>query len=228
MKRKIVCITGASRGIGHSLVKEYLKQGHLVVAISRNADAVEVNAEHENDLIRVSANITTHEGIQTVKSRITELGSLNVLIHNAGQLVYRPFADISLAELQDVYMVNVFAPFTLTQALLDLMEHCHTISISSIGGVENSLKFPGLSAYSSSKAALNCLTQMWAEEFKETRHTFNCLALGSVQTDMFGEAFPGVPASCTPEEMASFIYNFDSSAPSVQNGKIISVSRTNP
>ncbi|MCZ4410203.1 SDR family NAD(P)-dependent oxidoreductase [Cryomorphaceae bacterium 1068] len=228
MKRKIVCITGASRGIGHSLVKEYLKQGHLVVAVSRNAGEIEVNSDYENSLIRVSANITTDKGIQTVKNRIEELGRLNVLIHNAGQLIYKPFADISLPALQDVYMVNVFAPFTLTQALLGLMEECHTITISSVGGVENSLKFPGLSAYSSSKAALNCLTQMWAEEFKDTKHTFNCLALGSVETEMFGEAFPGVPASCTPDEMASFIYNFDNSAPSVQNGKIISVSRSNP
>ncbi len=228
MERKIACITGASRGIGHSLVKKYLEHGHVVVAVSRSADKIEVNSEHENNLIRVSANITTDEGINMVKSRIEELGTLNVLIHNAGQLLYQPFADIVLPDLQEVYKVNVFAPFMLTQALLSIMEQCHTICISSIGGVENSLKFPGLSAYSSSKAALNCLTQMWAEEFKDSDHTFNCLALGSVETEMFSEAFPGVSASCTPEEMASFIYNFDKSAPSVQNGKIISVSRSNP
>lgn len=228
MKRKIVCITGSSRGIGLSLVKEYLDHGHVVVAVSRNTERIEVRSDQENNLVRVLANISSEEGIKTVKSHIAELGSLNVLIHNAGQLVYKPFANISLQDLQGVYMVNVFAPFTLTQALLGLMEECHTICISSVGGVENSLKFPGLSAYSSSKAALNCLTQMWAEEFRDTKHSFNCLALGSVETEMFGEAFPGVQASCTPEEMAAFIYNFDNSAPSVQNGKIISVSRSNP
>jgi NAD(P)-dependent dehydrogenase (short-subunit alcohol dehydrogenase family) len=228
MKRKIACITGASRGIGLSLVKEYLANGHLVVAVSRNTEQIDVDAQYKNDLVKVSADISTENGISEVKNKIEELGELNVLIHNAGQLVYKPFSKIGLNALKEVYGINVFAPFMLTQALYNLMKSCHTISLSSIGGVEDSLKFPGLSAYSSSKAALNCLTQMWAEEFKDSDHTFNCLALGSVETEMFSEAFPGVSASCTPEEMASFIYNFDKSAPLVQNGKIISVSRSNP
>jgi len=228
MKRKVACITGASRGIGLALVKKYLANGHLVVAVSRNTKHIEVDSEYENSLVRVSADISSEEGILEVKNRMGELGELNVLIHNAGQLVYKPFLEIGLNALKEVYGVNVFAPFMLTQALYDLMKECHTISISSIGGVEDSLKFPGLSAYSSSKAALNCLTQMWAEEFKDSDHTFNCLALGSVETEMFREAFPGVSASCTPDVMASFIYDFDKSAPSVQNGKIISVSRGNP
>jgi NAD(P)-dependent dehydrogenase (short-subunit alcohol dehydrogenase family) len=228
MEQKIACITGASRGIGLALVKEYLEHGHLVVAVSRNAERILVNPKYENSLVRVSADITSEKGINLVKDRIAEQGEVNVIIHNAGQLVYKPFSDITREDLQEVYDINVFAPFMLTQAFVGLMVKCHTISISSIGGVEGSLKFPGLSAYSSSKAALNCLTQMWAEEFKDTDHTFSCLALGSVETEMFNDAFPGVSASCTPEEMASFIYNFDKTAPTVQNGKIISVSRSNP
>ena len=223
-----MCITGASRGIGLALVKEYLAKGHLVVAVSRNAGRIEVDSRYENGLVKVSADISTEKGIEEVKNRIAESGQLNVLIHNAGQLVYKPFSEVAMTDLKEVYAVNVFAPFMLTQALFDLMTNCHTISISSIGGVEDSLKFPGLSAYSSSKAALNCLTQMWAEEFKDTKHTFNCLALGSVETEMFNEAFPGVSASCSAEEMASYISGFDENAPSVQNGKIISVSRSNP
>jgi 3-oxoacyl-[acyl-carrier protein] reductase len=228
MERKITCITGASRGIGLALVKQYLDQGYLVVAVSRNAERILVNPKYENSLVRVSADITSEKGINLVKDRIAEQGEVNVVIHNAGQLVYKPFSAITREDLKEVYDINVFAPFMLTQALVGLMVKCHTISISSIGGVEGSLKFPGLTAYSSSKSALNCLTQMWAEEFKDTDHTFNCLALGSVETEMFNEAFPGVSASCTPEEMASFIYNFDKSALLVQNGKIISVSRSNP
>jgi len=228
MEQKVACITGAGRGIGLALVKEYLRNGHLVIAVSRTAEEIEVNSKSENSLIRVSADITSEAGIAVVKEQISRQGELNVLIHNAGQLVYKPFPEISLEELKGVYHINVFAPFILTQALFEHMRQCHTISISSIGGVEGSLKFPGLSAYSSSKAALNCLTQMWAEEFKDTDHTFNCLALGSVETEMFNEAFPGMEASCTPSEIASYIYNFGKIAPAVQNGKIISVSRSNP
>lgn len=228
MERKIVCITGTSRGIGLALVKEYLSNGYVVVAVSRNTEGIVVDSQHENRIVKVSADISSEYGIAKVRNEVSKLGALNVLIHNAGQLVYKPFSDIALAEIKELYNVNVFAPFMLTQALMSFMDQGHIISLSSIGGVEDSLKFPGLSAYSSSKAALNCLTQMWAEEYKDTNHTFNCLALGSVETEMFTEAFPGATASCTPKEMAAFIYNFDKTAPSVQNGKIISVSRSNP
>ena len=228
MKGKTVCITGASRGIGLALAEKYLREGHLVLAVSRRADEIKTKNVDDENLVRISADITTPEGIDEVKMKVREQGALDVLIHNAGQLLYKPFGEISSMELNQVYEVNVFAPFLMTQALIESMESCHIINISSVGGVEDSLKFPGLSAYSSSKAALNCLTQMWAEEFKDSDHTFNCLALGSVETEMFREAFPGVSASCTPDVMASFIYDFDKSAPSVQNGKIISVSRGNP
>ena len=97
-------------------------------------------------------------------------------------LVHKPFSDITRNELRDVYEVNVFAPFLLTQVLLPYMNQCHVVCLSSIGGVENSLKFSGLSAYSSSKAALNCITQMLAEEFKDTEHSFNCLYTSKCQT----------------------------------------------
>lgn len=228
MKGKTVCITGASRGIGLALAEKYLREGHLVLAVSRRAAEIKTKNVDDENLVRISADITTPEGIDEVKMKVRERGALDVLIHNAGQLLYKPFGEISSMELNQVYEVNVFAPFLMTQALIESMESCHIINISSVGGVEDSLKFPGLSAYSSSKAALNCLTQMLAAEFKDSDHSFNCLALGSVETEMFNEAFPGVKASCTPEEMASYIYEFDKSAPLVQNGKIISVSRTNP
>ena len=63
-----------------------------------------------------------------------------------------------------------------------------------MGGVQGSVKFPGLSAYSSSKGALTILTECLAEEFKDTPHRFNVLALGAVQTEMLSKAFPDYQA----------------------------------
>ncbi|HKK39951.1 MAG TPA: SDR family NAD(P)-dependent oxidoreductase, partial [Cryomorphaceae bacterium] len=87
MEQKVACITGAGRGIGLALVKEYLRNGHLVIAVSRTAEEIEVNSKSENSLIRVSADITSEAGIAVVKEQISRQGELNVLIHNAGQLV---------------------------------------------------------------------------------------------------------------------------------------------
>lgn len=227
MNEKLVCITGSGRGIGLSMVKRYLNEGRKVLAVSRRALSIMPGYEG-SDLIRVEADITKAEDRIKIVEAVRTRGMINTLIHNAGRLIFKPFEEIVGGELREVYEVNVFAPFLLTAELIKWMESCHVINISSVGGVEDSVKFAGLSAYSSSKAALNCLTQMWAEEYKNSGHCFNCLALGSVQTEMFGEAFPGLEASCTPEEMAQFVFSFDESARNMMNGKIISVSRSNP
>ena len=58
--------------------------------------------------------------------------------------------------------------------------------------------------------------------------TFNCLALGAVQTEMLSEAFPGYEAQVNPLEMASYIFNFANTASNIFNGKVIPVSSTNP
>src|SRR5208282_5900863 len=98
------------------------------------------------------------------------------------------------------------------------------VNISSIGGVQGSAKFKGLSAYSSSKAALINITECLAEEFKERGIAVNCLALGSVQTEMFSAAFPSFEAALTAEEMANYISEFAVTGNKYFNGKVIPVS----
>lgn len=97
-----------------------------------------------------------------------------------------------------------------------------------MGGFQGSSKFPGLAGYSASKAALTCLTECLSEEFKDTKVVFNCLALGAVQTEMLGEAFPGYKAPLGPHEMAEFIGYFALNAYKFMKGKIIPVSLTTP
>lgn len=230
MKSQTVCITGASRGLGLALVKSFLGFENVkVLAISRKGEALRALASlHTDSLGIVEADVSTEQGRTAVYEALSSLDGLSVLIHNAATLAFKPFAETDASALRQLYEVNVFAPYLLTQRLLPLMQRTHVISISSIGGVQGSLKFAGLSAYSSSKAALNCLTEMWSEEFKDTELTFNCLALGSVETEMFQSAFPGFKAACTPQHMASYIANFAFEAPSVMRGKIISLSLGNP
>jgi short-subunit dehydrogenase len=104
----------------------------------------------------------------------------------------------------------------------------HVVNISSMGGFQGTVKFSGLSTYSSSKAALVNLTEMLAEEFKETKVKFNCLCLGAVQTKMLEKAFPGYQAPITAEKMAEYIVDFTLNSHNWLNGKIIPVSMTTP
>ena len=99
-------------------------------------------------------------------------------------------------------------------------------NITSVGGLNASKKFPGLSAYASSKGAVITLTEVLAEEYK-SRPRFNCLALGSVQTEMLKKAFPGYEAKIMPAEMAKQILDFALDESSLVNGEIIKLDKGN-
>lgn len=225
---KNIIITGTSRGIGFEMVKLFSEAGHNVLALSRNSKPVlELNLE----------NVTALEFDISDQSEVVKLGeylqakmqSVDILINNAGYLINKPFAEITAEEFKKSYDVNVFGPTLLIRTVLPFMQKKgHVVSISSMGGVQGSVKFPGLSAYSSSKGAIITLTELLAEEFKETGPSFNVLALGSVQTEMLEEAFPGLKAPLSAKEMAQYIIDFSLTGNKFYNGKIMQVSSTTP
>jgi NAD(P)-dependent dehydrogenase (short-subunit alcohol dehydrogenase family) len=152
-------------------------------------------------------------------------------VNNAGLLVNKPFEKLKLEDVKRSLGVNYLAPVVLIQELLPLLlkaQKPHVINISSMGGVQGSIKFPGLSSYSSSKAALGVMTECLAAEFKDGPIRFNTLALGSVQTEMLEAAFPGYKAPLMPVEMAALIKDFAENGGTYFNGKIIPVSLSTP
>jgi NAD(P)-dependent dehydrogenase (short-subunit alcohol dehydrogenase family) len=125
--------------------------------------------------------------------------------------------------------VNVIGVMQTIQACLPKFSPgSHIVNISSMGGFQGSAKFPGLSAYSTSKAAVVSLTELLAEELKESGIKINCLCLGAVQTEMLETAFPGYQAPLQPAEMAEFICDFALTAHRFMNGRIVPVSLTTP
>jgi 3-oxoacyl-[acyl-carrier protein] reductase len=205
---KNVIITGTSRGIGIELAKFFSDAGHNVLALSRNA--VPIQEMSLKNCEAFSFDITKASDIEMVSAYIGEhWKQVDILINNSGLLVNDSFSEINIQDFRRVYEVNVFGVAAITQAVIPFMKKDgHVVTISSIGGIQGSLKFPGLSAYSSSKGAVITLSELLAEEFKETGPSFNVLALGAVQTEMLEEAFPGYKAPLTADEMASYIYDF--------------------
>ena len=102
------------------------------------------------------------------------------------------------------------------------------MNIGSMGGFQGSSKFPGLAAYSASKAALANLTECLAEEWKEAGIACNCLALGAVQTEMLAAAFPGFQAPVTSTQMGEMIAWFVKQGHQFFNGKVLPVSVSTP
>lgn len=223
-----IILTGTSRGIGFELAKLFADGGHRVVALSRNSKPI-LGLGHPN-ITAFPFDVSKPADLEKLKVFLDkEWEVVDVLVHNAGKLVNKPFLETTAQEMEDVYKVNVFGVAALTQLVVPKMQrHGHVVTISSMGGVQGSVKFPGLSAYSSSKGAVITLTELWAEEFKQTGPSFNVLALGSVQTEMLEEAFPGYQAPCTALQMASHIKEFALSGQYLYNGKLLQVSSSTP
>lgn len=225
---KNIIITGTSRGIGFELVKLLSQQGHQILALSRNSKPIK-----QLNLKNVSCfdfDLSEPSQYAEVESFIkSNWKTVNILINNAGALLNKPFADTSYLDFKSVYDTNVFGVAEMIKTVLPFSNsETHVVTISSMGGVQGSSKFPGLAAYSSSKGAVITLSELLAEEYKENGPSFNVLALGAVQTEMLAEAFPGYQAPTSAEEMAAYIAEFAMNGHKYYNGKVLQVSNSTP
>ncbi|MBO9585843.1 MAG: SDR family NAD(P)-dependent oxidoreductase [Flavobacterium sp.] len=224
---KNIIVTGTSRGIGYELALKFAEAGHQVLAISRKIP--QTLLEHQN-VTCLSVDLADESALDQVENFLSSTWKkVDAVVHNAGALIWKPFEQTTQADFENIYKVNVFAVANLTRICIPYLEKgSHVVTISSIGGVRGSLKFAGLAAYSSSKGAVITLTELLAEEYKEKGVSFNVLALGSVQTEMLNEAFPGYQAPISAEGMATYIYDFTLNGNKYFNGKVLEVSSTNP
>lgn len=232
-----VIITGASRGIGYDTALKIASNGnHKVIAIARDEAKLK-------ELVTEASQFSNHSEVIACAMDLMnpdygklmeiagELGEINVLINNAGYLVKKEFAELTDDEWLDIYNVNLFAPVRLIRRLTPFMgksSQGHIINISSMGGFQGSMKFQGLSAYSTSKAAIISLTECLAQEYKKKNIAVNCLALGGVNTEMFRLAFPGSKALMESGKIAEFIAEFSLYGHDFMNGKVVPLSVAGP
>jgi short-subunit dehydrogenase len=235
-----IIITGASKGIGYELAKLFAQNvNNKVVIIARNRLKLE-QLKRECQFQYPGAKIYPlvfdladgdyKHGL--MPELLSSISTVDILINNAGTLINKPFEELTRDDIETVYKTNVISTFELTRTLLPYMgkgpQPTHIVNISSMGGYQGSAKFPGLSAYSSSKAALASLTECLAEEFKGRNISVNCLCIGAVQTEMFSQAFPGERVSMQPIQMANYIRDFALTGVTYFNGKVLPVSSTTP
>ncbi|WP_442267127.1 SDR family NAD(P)-dependent oxidoreductase [Tenacibaculum sp. ZS6-P6] len=225
---KHIVITGTSRGIGYELALQFANNGHKVLALSRNSNSLD-KVNHEN-ITTISTDLSKENDIINAANFVEkEWNSVDILINNAGMLINKPFSELTTDDFIKVYQVNVFGVASLTKNLLPFMKSgSHVVTVSSMGGIQGSMKFPGLAAYSSAKGAVITLSELLAEEYKEQQIAFNVLALGAVQTEMLEEAFPGYQAPLKAIEMADYIFNFALTGNKFYNGKVLQVSSSTP
>lgn len=233
---RYIIITGATRGIGRDLALLFAQQEqNHVLALSRDQtklDQLADEAAHLAGQLTTSAFDLRAKPDAALGDMVKAWGNIDILINNAGLLYNKPFAALTSAEMAAMWETNVQGPAQLIQALLPYLgkgkTKSHIVNVGSMGGFQGSSKFPGLSVYSATKAALASLTECLAEELKEQHIALNCLALGAVQTEMLAEAFPGYTPPTTSQEMSSYIHWFALEGHRYFNGKVLPVSVSTP
>jgi NAD(P)-dependent dehydrogenase (short-subunit alcohol dehydrogenase family) len=232
-----IIITGASSGVGFEAVIELAASGkHKIIALSRSEDKLQRLAEialglnPEAVLYPIAFDIV-HDDYDGLKQFISSNfdGKVDVLINNAGVLVSKPFTKLEETDFVEMLQSNYIGHVRIIQSLYDFMpQGSHILNIGSMGGYQGSAKFPGLSAYSASKAALHTLTECLAQEFIDQGIKVNCLALGSAQTEMLEKAFPGYESPVMAFEMGKYIADFALTGHKFFNGKILPVATVTP
>lgn len=228
MMNKRIVVVGASRGIGAEIVKQMATSGYEVWALSRDLKKMQGQFSEFKNIHCHHIDLNTKNIRYQCEEIFNEIGNIDILINNAGYLVNKPFTDLTREDLEVCYNVNILGVIETTQSVIKYMPEGHIVNISSMGGFQGSVKFPGLTAYSTSKAAVCSFTELFSEEYKDSGIAMNCLCLGAAQTEMLEEAFPGYQAPVSAEKMAEFIVNFALTANQWIKGKIIPVSLSTP
>jgi len=231
--QKTIVITGASSGIGYATAQLLAEKGHIVYAIARREEKLNHLAslkKYKGRIIPVPFDLGKFDS-NLLDSFFKEVSTVDVLINNAGLLLNEEFLKITEEQILEVFNLNFVSVVKAIQYFHSRLKNegfGHIVNISSVGGVTGSVKFPGLSMYSSSKGALSILSECLAQDFNEDGIKVNCLALGSANTQMLKDAFPDFNSPTSPEEMAEYIVAFSLEAHRVINGVTQVVSASNP
>ena len=235
-----VIVTGASRGIGREVARLFaLDKKAFTLVISRNSEQLEAlkkecTAKDRSVKLIPVPNDLTHlpsDNDFIVNTIQPHVDHIDVLINNAGYLKKKSFQETRSGDVEQMLAINFTAAAELIKKLIPFLGKkgaSHVVNISSMGGVQGSVKFCGMAYYSASKSALATLTECLAEEFRETPISFNCLAFGAVQTEMLTEAFPGYKAPLSVKDAATFVVDFALGGHKFFNGKILPVSVSTP
>lgn len=201
---KVAIITGASRGIGKAIAKEFVDNGASVVICGKDKTKLDQTVK-ELGAFAIPADITKESEVQNLINKTVEkFGRLDILVNNAGIFPkIKLLHEISDSEWRDVLDVNLNGPFYATKYSIPHLQKNggSIINIASSAGLKAYENF-NADAYSASKGALVLLTKCWALEYAKNKIRVNCICPGVVETDMTSE-FLSTPAT---REMMNFAY----------------------
>jgi short-subunit dehydrogenase len=180
-------VTGASSGMGLVFARELAQRGHNVLAVARRRDRLETLANESargGRIVPFSADLGTSEGLSSLVARLRDLGTIELLVNNAGIATSGNFSESVLErELAEIGL-NVNAVVTLTHAVLSHMLPRKRGAIINLASVVAFQPFPHFAVYAASKAFVLSFTEALAEEVKGSGVRIMALCPGAAKTDM--------------------------------------------
>jgi len=193
--KKVWFVTGASKGLGLTLVKKLLSIGHNVAATSRNlSDLSKAVGEYEN-FLPMSVDLISEDSVESAISQtISKFGQLDVLVNNAGYGMLGALEELSDKEARENFDVNVFGSLNVIRKALPQMrkqQSGHIFNISSIGGFSGN--FPGFGIYCATKFAVAGFTESLAAEVKSLGIKATVVEPGYFRTEFLTSGSLAVP-----------------------------------
>jgi len=183
--KKVWFVTGASKGLGLTLVKKLLNKGYAVAATSRNLnDLSKAVGEFEN-FLPLSVDLLSEESVEkAISQTISKYGRLDVVVNNAGYGMLGALEELSDQESRENFNVNVFGSLNVIRKVLPQLrkqQSGHIFNISSIGGFSGN--FPGFGIYCATKFAVASFTESLAAEVKSFGIKATVVEPGYFRTD---------------------------------------------
>jgi NAD(P)-dependent dehydrogenase (short-subunit alcohol dehydrogenase family) len=190
MSSLVFLVSGASRGLGHEIVRAALGAGHNVVAGARGESTLDALAsDHGDRLVVVPLDVTDDDAARAaVSTAVDRFGRLDVLVNNAGYANITPVEDVDFDDFLAQVDTNLLGVVRLTRAALPVMRAQragHIIQISSVGG---RMATPGLAAYQSAKWAVGGFSSVLAGEVGPLGIKVTVLEPGGMRTDWAGSS----------------------------------------
>ena len=205
LANKIALVTGAASGFGAEIARIFAREGAKVVLLDLNKGGVQdVAAAIGPEALALAGDVTSaRDTTAAVEASRARHGRLDIVVNNAGWTHRnRPLLEVSEAEFDKVYAVNVKSIYLMTQAVVPVMRSQGGGTIINIGSTAGIRPRPGLTWYNGSKGAVHLLSRSMAAELAPDKIRVNCVAPVIGETGLL-ESFMGLPD--TPENRAKFI-----------------------
>ncbi|MCL1127843.1 SDR family NAD(P)-dependent oxidoreductase [Shewanella surugensis] len=210
---KVALVTGASRGLGFAFAELLATHGFNVVICSSNKESLQAALAtlHKNFADRsvcgFVCDMTNDDSVNELFDRVYDMyGHIDLTINNVGYLELRDFTNYDIQLWGKSIGLNLTSCYLGCRYSFKYMTQCggkkNILNISSLSGIRFTQKFKGMSAYIASKHAVVGLTESLAVEGAEFGINVNCLAPGSIHTDMFTSNFPSIKAASTAKRVA--------------------------